>query len=1752
MKRMLWFAVLAVVLWSSSVALAANSVVVESKSVALNATGVTIGIFVSNDVAIKNVVAPFELRSTDGGSFITNMKRSYPAGTRLDGKLSDIRIINWYDGNTVGTCKQAQAGGYTAIVNDTQDVFFPVVASPEAVLFSYGKIFGPDLPAGADGAAAPQMLLTVDVNGLNGKFEVDTTCTNPANHLVFARSTGTPVALMPSFTKGEITVGTPIPPNQPPVASDTTVTTDEDVALNVPHLPASDPDAGQVISYSPLILPSHGVISVMNGSTGQFLYTPNANYCGPDSIQYMVCDNAPSPLCAFAWVHINVTCLNDAPVAKDSVIATNQDTPRSVTGLSATDVDAGQTLTFAVLSGPSHGSLGATFVPATGAFTYTPTAGYSGPDSIKFTVCDNGAPLKCDTGTVRITVNLVNQPPVAICKDVTVNAGPSCTAAADIDSASYDPDAGDPITKLQRPAGPYSKGTTLVWLIVTDSHGAKDSCSANVTVVDATPPSITCPANISARTTPAGCDTTITFSGARAATATDNCPSLGAIVYTAPGVTISGNPASGVFPLGTTTVTASVTDQAGNSSQCQFTVTVSDLQKPVVSCPGNITQGNDPGQCNAIVTFTATATDNCAMGTIVATPSSGSAFPKGTTPVKVVATDAAGNKDSCTFNVTIQDTTKPTISCPSNIIADNSLGSCGAIVNYTAPTANDNCPGVLVGSVPASGSFFPVGVTTVTATATDAAGNQQTCTFSVTVNDTEKPTVSCPGPITVSVPSGQTSAVVTYGVTSGDNCPGLVNVLTPPSGSTFPLGTTPVKCVTTDAAGLKDSCEFTVTVEVGNSAPVIDPIPAKTVLEGSNLNFGVAANDVDGNAAIILSASGKPFGSTFVDNGSGSGTFDWTPACDQGGQVYNVQFIAFDGSLADTETVAITVTDIPEVLVATPNNVTINYQTGPPLPAPIPVSLTDPGCSGQLSWQASSDAAWLSSDTDTGTTPSNVYVVVDPTSLGVGDYTGTVTFGTRTAGKSESVVSNTVTVHLHVGPAPHDSVWVTNGSGKLGDTIAVDVNFCNNHEATGISVGLQYWPHMHSIGGSFAGSRVEGLGAKSITIDGGNRTICIAAIPIPPESRILEGCGKLATLYFVYDSAGSCPSPESSMVVSFPIPPGCSTMLTDTIPATVIPSFVPGIISLVCPPRICGYVKDGSGAPIANAMVQLWSSYPSGTLITEFPDDPDGAFCFLNLPNAGPFDLRIFAPGYCTKIMTGVGPTDVTPLDVVLDALPAVPTEPSFAWYWSDNAAISGVPLMPGDVITAVDPNGIVCGKTVVTQSGKYNIYVMGDDQTTPGTDEGAGSGDLITLYLNCTCALLAPGTWTSMTGTQFDANFDCSSKTVDIPLCDPWTLFSFNVTPANPSPASVLASIAGQYQIVFTSTCAYGPLSWDQSRPFNDLTSMDPFHGFWLKTTGPGVGPISVTGVPVPVSTPLDLCEGWNLISYLPDSPDTFSHALGSIASDYSHVFGFECGKGYVSWDASRPAFLNDLTCMRPLMGYWLKATVNTTLTYPSAGYTCNEGGPILSKPVNLLANVSQTPWVADFWSVANTTASGIHSGDNLTVRNSAGVICGECLVGSDGAFLVHVYGDDPSTAQVEGAVKGEALQFEINGAPAYVESGSAVWNERESVKLTLVAGKSSPVPSEYSLLQNYPNPFNPSTVIRFRLPAASDAQLTVYNVLGQKVRVLFNGSLQAGEHSYEWNGQNDNGESVQSGIYFYRLETPSWSDSKKMTFLK
>jgi len=94
--------------------------------------------------------------------------------------------------------------------------------------------------------------------------------------------------------------------------------------------------------------------------------------------------------------------------------------------------------------------------------------------------------------------------------------------------------------------------------------------------------------------------------------------------------------------------------------------------------------------------------------------------------------------------------------------------------------------------------------------------------------------------------------------------------------------------------------------------------------------------------------------------------------------------------------------------------------------------------------------------------------------------------------------------------------------------------------------------------------------------------------------------------------------------------------------------------------------------------------------------------------------------------------------------------------------------------------------------------------------------------------------------------------------------------------------------------------------------------------------------------------------------------------------------------------------------------------------------------------------------------------------------------------------------------------------------------------------------IPMQYALYQNFPNPFNPVTEIQFDIPDISAVQLVVYNLMGQEVRRLVNGELQAGYHRVVWDGLNDQGEPVSTGVYIYSLTSPSFHSTKKMVLLK
>jgi gliding motility-associated-like protein len=445
----------------------------------------------------------------------------------------------------------------------------------------------------------------------------------------------------------------------------------------------------------------------------------------------------------------------------------------------------------------------------TGTTTDPLTYNMQGTFTVTWTYNDGNGNISMQTQTVM--VDDTTDPAITCPSPVSVNTQPGlCTAPATwtaptaTDNCTMNP----AVTCVPASGATFSEGVTVVTCTATDEAGNTATCTFNVTVTDAEDPVVT------------GCANRIVFAGANCVgvmpdysdsiSVSDNCSPLDSIVF-------SQFPAAGASVSAlSTNASMTVLDEAGNSSTCNFTVTLVDNTDPAVICPNEIIQDTDPDHCDAVVTWASPArTDNCGIVSADSTHVSGASFPLDTTTVTYTVEDAAGNSASCSFKVIVRDTQAPNLSaCPPDVTLDTDPGRCDAVHKWIAPTATDNCPGVTLDSSHASGFQFPVGMTTVSFTATDDAGNVTICNFTITVEDQEAPVFThCPSDINKTAASDSCGAVVHWAAPIAiDNC-GIASITcTPASGSVFPVGQTTVECIAADAADNKDTCTFAVTV----------------------------------------------------------------------------------------------------------------------------------------------------------------------------------------------------------------------------------------------------------------------------------------------------------------------------------------------------------------------------------------------------------------------------------------------------------------------------------------------------------------------------------------------------------------------------------------------------------------------------------------------------------------------------------------------------------------------------------------------------------------------------------------------------------------------------------------------------------------------------------------------------------------------------------------------------------------------------
>jgi gliding motility-associated-like protein len=506
-----------------------------------------------------------------------------------------------------------------------------------------------------------------------------------------------------------------------------------------------------------------------------------------------------------------------------------------------------------------------------------PTAFPVGTTTVTWTVTDASGNTATATQTVIVT-DAIN-PTITAPANLTINANASCVAFGVNLGTPVRADNCTVASVTNNAPAVFPLGITTVTWIVTDGSGNTASANQQVNVIDNSAPTLVAPAALTVNAN-SGC----TATGVNLGTAVkfDNC----SIVSTT-------NNAPTAFPLGTTTVTWTVTDGSGNSTTATQLVTVIDNVNPTITAPAAVTATTNNGCTRTGLNLgTPVTADNCSVASV--TNNAPTAFPIGTTIVTWTVTDGSGKTATATQTVTINDVIFPTITAPAAITANTTTGCIAANIALGTPVTADNCSvATITNNAPA---VFPLGTTTVTWTVKDGSGNTTTATQTVTIVDIIYPTIVAPAAITVNTTTGCTAIGFSLGTpVTADNC--SVATVTNNAPTSFPIGTTTVTWTVTDGSGNSTTATQLVTV-IDNVNPTITAPSAVTfyVSSGCSVNGIVIGTPVTADNCTVASVTNNapatfPIGTT---------TVTWTVTDGAGNSAVATQVIQVIDTIAPT------------------------------------------------------------------------------------------------------------------------------------------------------------------------------------------------------------------------------------------------------------------------------------------------------------------------------------------------------------------------------------------------------------------------------------------------------------------------------------------------------------------------------------------------------------------------------------------------------------------------------------------------------------------------------------------------------------------------------------------------------------------------------------------------------------------------------------------------------------------------------------
>jgi hypothetical protein len=497
-------------------------------------------------------------------------------------------------------------------------------------------------------------------------------------------------------------------------------------------------------------------------------------------------------------------------------------------------------------------------------------------------------------------------------------------------------------------------------------------------------------------------------------------------------------------------------------------------------------------------------------------------------------------------------------------------------------------------------------------------------------------------------------------------------------------------------------------------------------------------------------------------------------------------------------------------------------------------------------------------------------------------------------------------------------------------------------------------------------------------------------------------------------------------------------------------------------------------------------------------------------------------------------------------------------------AELDGKALAACDEVGVFTAAGLCVGASVV--DGKWPLGLTAwQDDTQTSTLDGYKPGEAMSFRVwhadTAKADYAAHATFAAGDGKFGSGDFSrltrleaTTGETQTLSLRSGWNWISLNVKPPDLSVEKVLGKLR---HLAFASNCAgefYIP------NVINQINQIDVTEGYKLYLSAAET--LHVGGTKLPATTPIVLAAKWSCVSYLPSQPLNAEAALASLRPHLS-IARDDSGRFYI------PDKVNSLGTMHPGRGYEIHLTAADTLIYPASAAKARAAVVMQQQrqPIHFRPPRAGGESFSILITALQDKGLSIAPGDEIGVFTTAGMLVGAGVWNGDGLLALAAWRDDERTEGRDGYLPGEAMIFKLWEAnanreivlQANYEIGDGAF---ATTPYAIVVLQTEPLPTTYALSQNYPNPFwseatsrfagNPTTKIKFALPNRSRVKMTIYNILGKAVRTLVQQDFDAGYHEAVWDGKDDNGAAVASGVYLCRLKADKFSAQIRLVLLK